>query len=399
MALLPQEDDTSARRRYGARVNEGLWRRFRRIDPPAWDGVLAGIVLVLALIGVWIERGRTGDTLARSLIGVIFAIGASVPLAWRRRAPLAVAAIVGVCVAGYSVAQTGPPMSVPLVIALYTAAANRERDRLTAVLPGVVLVASVGMFGRDGNWVEILASAVLLCGVPIAYGRVVFNRRARIVRDRETAAREAVLAERARVARELHDVVAHHMSVMVVQAGAARSVLPTDAEAAAEALLQIERSGRNGLAEMRRLLDVLKSVDSADGREPQPGLDSLPTLLAQMRATGLRAEAVVEGTPRPLPVGIDLSAYRIVQEALTNTLKHAGQASARVLVRYGDEGIDLEIADDGAGRPARADGGGHGLIGMRERAQLFGGRLETGEREGGGFVVRAHLPVGGTVDG
>ena len=171
-------------------------------------------------------------------------------------------------------------------------------------------------------------------GVPILLGRMTFNRRRRIVRDREVATREAVAAERAAIARELHDVVAHHMSVMVVQAGAARAVSGSDPAATAEALRQIEASGRTGLTEMRRLLEVLKAEDDGDDRAPQPGLARLGELLDAMRASGLPVEAVVEGTPRPLPPGVDLSAYRIVQEALTNALRHAGGASARVVVRY-----------------------------------------------------------------
>jgi signal transduction histidine kinase len=219
-----------------------------------------------------------------------------------------------------------------------------------------------------------------------------FNRRRRVVRDRELAARDAVAAERAAIARELHDVVAHHMSVMVVQAGAARAVGDFDPAAASDALRQIESSGRTGLAEMRRLLGILKAEDDGDGRTPQPGLADLGELLDAMRATGLAVEAVVEGSSRSLPPGVDLSAYRIVQEALTNALRHAGGASARVLVRYEPNALELEIADDGPGPPDGAPTRGHGLIGMRERAQLFGGAFEAGPRPGGGFLVRARLP-------
>src|SRR3712207_4404448 len=217
--------------------------------------------------------------------------------------------------------------------------------------------------------------------LPILIGRMTFNRRRRIVRDREVAAREAVTAERAAIARELHDVVAHHMSVMVVQAGAARTVVGADPEAAADALRQIEASGRTGLAEMRRLLEVLKADGASGERTPQPGLAQLDDLLASMRATGLPVEAVVEGEPRPLPPGVDLSAYRIVQEALTNALRHAGGASARVLLRYEPDALEIEVVDDGRGSVDGSEGG-HGLIGMRERVQLFGGDLTTGSAPG-----------------
>lgn len=230
-------------------------------------------------------------------------------------------------------------------------------------------------------------------GVPILLGRMTFNRRRRIVREREIATREAVAAERAAIARELHDVVAHHMSVMVVQAGAARAMSGSDPAATAEALRQIEASGRTGLAEMRRLLEVLKAEEDGNGRAPQPGLARIDELLDAMRASGLPVEAVVEGSPQPLPPGVDLSAYRIVQEGLTNALRHAGGASARVVVRYESDAVELEIADDGPGPPEDPEAsGGHGLIGMRERIRLFGGELEAGPRPGGGFLLRARLP-------
>src|SRR5262249_5773654 len=168
----------------------------------------------------------------------------------------------------------------------------------------------------------------------------------------------------------------------------------SDPAAADEALRRVEETGRTGLGEMRRLLAVL-AADSDDDRAPQPGLARLDELLDGMRATGLPVESVVEGTPRSLEPGVDVSAYRIVQEALTNSLRHAGDASARVLLRYGTDALELEVADDGRG-PSSDEGptGGRGLIGMRERAQLVGGELEAGARDGGGFVVRARLPIG-----
>jgi signal transduction histidine kinase len=226
-------------------------------------------------------------------------------------------------------------------------------------------------------------------------GRISFNRRRRIERDHVLAAREAVAIERARIARELHDVVAHSMSVMVVQAGAARAVLGADPAQAEAALGRIEETGRTGLADMRRLLGILKADGDDTGLEPQPGLRALDGLLERVRSAGLPVEAMVYGEPRTLPPGVDLTAYRLVQEALTNTLKHAGTASARVVIRYADRSIELEVADDGRGPPPEsAPSGGHGLVGMRERVALFGGTLETGGRPGGGFRVTARIPVG-----
>ncbi|MGH2636767.1 MAG: sensor histidine kinase [Actinomycetota bacterium] len=386
-------------------MDGGTWDRLRRVDHRIWDGLLAFALAASGLAAfVLVPSPHARDV---EPIGALLVLAATVPLAWRRRAPLVVAAIVGAAVASFSFLGYDPTQILPLVIALYTAAAYRERRGLVPVLLPVAVVTSIAMFtvGRPVdrlgfNLVEILAGMTVTAGIPIALGRMTFNRRRRIVRDRDLATREAVAAERARIARELHDVVAHHMSVMVVQAGAARAVGDRDPDAASEALRQIEASGRTGLAEMRRLLEILKAEDGQNGRAPQPGLAHLDELLDGMRATGLPVETIVEGTPRPLPPGVDLSAYRIVQEALTNTLKHAGGASARVLLRYEPDAFELEIADDGQGPPNEDVGaGGHGLIGMRERVQLFGGTLDAGLRPGGGFLVRARLPSDGETPG
>src|SRR5207248_3034774 len=211
-------------------------------------------------------------------------------------------------------------------------------------------------------------------------------------REREVAAREAVVEERARIARELHDVVAHNVSMMVVQAGAERRVVDAANGSTREVLQTIEQIGRSALTEMRRLLGMLRS-DADDPLAPQPGLDDLPTLVGQVREAGLPVELQVDGERRELPVGIELSAYRIVQEALTNALKHAGEAHATVRVRYGADSLELEIVDDGAGARAPVASGGHGLVGMRERVALYGGRLDAGRRPSGGFAVRVLLPI------
>ena len=197
--------------------------------------------------------------------------------------------------------------------------------------------------------------------------------------------------ERARIARELHDVIAHSVTVMTVQAGAARMLLPGDPQRAVEPLLAVEETGHQALAEMRRLLGILREVDGQPVLAPQPGLKDLTRLAVAVREAGLPVEMAVEGTPRPLPAGIELAAYRILQEALTNTLKHAGAARAHVTVRYAPEAVFLEVCDDGRVPPA--DGHGHGLVGMRERATLYGGELDAGPLPGGGYAVRARLPI------
>ena len=377
-------------------VDGAWWDRLRRVDPRIWDGLLALGAVVVGVLAFAVRDRRPDEPPAA--LGFALVVVAASSLAWRRRAPLTVATIVSAAVATASLLGYWPEFVALLWIAVYSAAAYTERDRLIRVLLPVALLTSVAIsvgerWDRGLNWVEILSDLVVTFGVPFLLGRITFNRRRRIVREREVATREAVAAERAAIARELHDVVAHHMSVMVVQAGAARAVGAKDPTATAEALRQIEASGRTGLAEMRRLLEVLKAEEDGDGRAPQPGLARLSELLDAMRTSGLPVEAVVEGTPRPLPPGVDLSAYRIVQEALTNALRHAGGASARVVVRYEPDAVELEIGDDGRGPPEESEAsGGHGLIGMRERVQLFGGELVAGPRPSGGFLVRARLP-------
>ena len=257
---------------------------------------------------------------------------------------------------------------------------------------------------RDGAPVdEVVPAWAVLAGV-YGFGRWVRHRRrevtrlsdraAELERDQEAAARRAVDLERARIAVELHDLVAHSMAVIVLQAQAGRRVIGTDAAAADGALAAIESTGRSAMAELRRLLDVLHLDGETDDLDPRPGLASLPALAERVGRAGMPVTIAVDGCERPLPAGVDLSAYRIVQEALTNALRHAGRAAASVGVTYGADTIELRISDDGAGTPDGLGGGGHGLAGMRERVRLFGGTLEAGPSPTGGFRVRAVLPTG-----
>jgi signal transduction histidine kinase len=211
-------------------------------------------------------------------------------------------------------------------------------------------------------------------------------------REKEASARIAVAEERARIARELHDIVAHAVSVMVLQVGAVRHKLPETLEENREALNRVEQAGRTALAEMRRLLGAMRR--NGDGVElaPQPGLDGLDTLIDDVGRAGLPVRLHVDGDSFPLPRAIDLSAYRIVQEALTNALKHARASNVDVTVRYRPDELELEVVDDGAG-PAKSDGLGHGLVGMRERVKIYGGEMSAGTAPTGGFVLRARLPI------
>ncbi len=261
----------------------------------------------------------------------------------------------------------------------------------------VAALAVVGTIGdaNEGTLLDYLGNAIFFLaifgGLWLA-GRAIRRRRQRereLIVERDEGARAAVAEERARIARELHDVVAHAISVIVLQARGARHADGAERDAALDA---IESTGAKALAEMRRLLQILRDDGEGADLAPQPSVLALGQLVSQVRDAGLPVDLHVEGQPRELPPGVDVSAYRIVQEALTNTLRHAGPARAEVRVRYATDGLELEISDTGQGSAA-ANGGGHGLTGMRERVAVFGGKLESGPREGGGFSVRARLPL------
>jgi signal transduction histidine kinase len=217
----------------------------------------------------------------------------------------------------------------------------------------------------------------------------------RLEADRAAAARRAVAEERQRIARELHDVVAHSVSVMTVQAGAVRRLLNPEQERERIALQSIEATGREALAEMRRLVGLLREQGATPEFAPQPSMRAVDVLVGTVREAGLPVELSVEGDPKVLAPGVDLAAYRVIQEALTNALKYAGPAHAWVSVRWRADALEVEIANDGSSEPG-GEGGGHGLVGLRERVSLVGGSIESGPREGGGFVVRARLPIGGS---
>jgi signal transduction histidine kinase len=366
------------------------WDRLRRVNPLIWDSLLA--LLVLGIIAGTVASQRGG---VHGPPAWVLAVACSAPLVVRRRAPIPVLAVVGAVVVVFALLGNGAAGDTALALAAYTVAAHEPWRRVAVyALPIAIVAELVSQIAAQthGNWLEVLVGATFGVGLPVLIGRIVFNRRRRIVLDRELAAREAVATERTRIARELHDVVAHSMSVMIVQAGAARTVVGRDPEAAQEAIAHVEETGRAGLAEMRRLIGVLTEGDGAVSTAPMPGLADLDRLLDTVRAAGLSVEVMRTGTPRALPAGADLAAYRVIQESLTNVLKHAGPANARVSLDFASDRLTIEVADDGRGRPAEP-GVGHGLIGMRERVGVFGGTLTTGDRPGGGFVVRAEIPV------
>jgi signal transduction histidine kinase len=290
-----------------------------------------------------------------------------------------------------------------VVVAVYNAAVYAEqRHRIAAAAAIVAFGLALAISDGEAIGPAGLVFFGLFLGAPWVAGRAIRLRRAReaqleerttlLEREREEKARAAVAEERQRIARELHDVVAHAISVIVIQARGGRRLLAADPGQARAAFDTIERSGAEALAEMRRLLELLRASEDTVAFAPQPGVAQIEGLAEQMRDSGLPVEVTVVGSARPLPPGLDLSAYRIVQEALTNTLKHAGPAHARVLVRYADDCLELEVVDDGAPQ-ANGGGTGHGLVGMRERVAVYGGELHAGRRPEGGFALRARLPV------
>ena len=330
------------------------------------------------------------------------------PLIWRIRFPLQVMGMsLGILINGQLVAHRDDyPVSFGCValVAAYSAAAHlRGRGADAADFLVVAAIVGSAAVAASKNWngstatnvvVALISLTILFRGAWFA-GRWMQGRRDRARAEmvaREQLARAALREERERIARELHDVLAHAISVIVLQARGARHSLlerPDDARGAIDA---IERTASLALTEMRGLLGVLRADEQAGTLAPQPSLAQVGALVAEVRDAGLPVELCVEGEPHELPVGIELCAYRIVQEALTNTLKHAGPATARVVVRYGDDALELEVADTGGGV---GYGGvtGQGLTGMRERAAIFGGRLQAGPRRQGGYLVTARLPL------
>jgi signal transduction histidine kinase len=299
------------------------------------------------------------------------------------------------------------PIAIGGVVGMYSVAAwgGRRAALLAGAVAAVVVVVVMALPRTDADVVDAAFVSLSLAGawvlgdrarVQRALAAELRARALRLERDRAEDARQAVASERARIARELHDVVAHHVSMMVVQAEA--GPVATEPARAAGAFEAIAATGRQALVEMRRLLGVLRSDgDQVPSLAPQPGLAEVPSLVEQVGRAGLRVELVVEGAQVPLPAGVDLSAYRIVQEALTNAVKHGGPGRARVLVRYGEDDLRLRVVDEGrAGGPATAGGrAGVGLVGMRERVHLFGGELHAGPGPDGGFTVDARLPIRG----
>jgi signal transduction histidine kinase len=378
---------------------------------PSWlrgfSGDLA-FALLLCAIG-FVEVLDSPDLKASTGWNLVAVATMTIPLAWRRRWPLVVTAfcmamgtVQGLFFA--SVDQVATIMMVLIVLA-YTCGAHLTRVAAYLSLPLLFLgISGVNLGAETASTSDYVFPSVVALIAWLA-GRAIRARTLlteelheaaiRAEEAHESEAQRAMAEERRRIAREMHDVVAHSVSVMVVQAGGARRILDRDPDRAARAAAQIEYTGRAALVEMRRLLGLLHAGEGDSGvLAPQPSLAELDALVERSRAAGLPVEVRVIGDRRSLPAGIDLAAYRIVQEALTNTLKHAGESPTEVNLRWGEDDLEIEILDGGrVGPPRNGAGGGHGIVGMGERVRLYGGELETGRRPGGGFRVRARLPL------
>ncbi|MBN0048088.1 sensor histidine kinase [Streptomyces actuosus] len=385
---------------------------------PTWvDGFWAVVLLGISLVAETANPETTGTGSPVVVLPVVVLLCATVAL--RRRWPermLLLAIALGVVQVALDVETRVTDFA--LLVIVYTVAATGARWASRLALATGLGAATLAQLRWPNEHTGVLGdlAIVVFQTVPFALawvlGDSIRTRRAyyaqleeratRLEKEREAQAKVAVAAERARIARELHDVVAHNVSVMVVQADGAAYVLDAAPDQAKKALETISSTGRQALAEMRRLLGVLRTGEHQEAGEyvPQPGVEQIEDLVEQCRGSGLPVDFKVEGTARPLPSGVELTAYRIVQEALTNTRKHGGaNAGASVRLVYFDDGLGLLVEDDGKGAPHELyeeggfDGQGHGLIGMRERVGMVGGTLDAGPRPGGGFRISALLPL------
>jgi len=402
--------------KFFARVREIMDRH-----PTITDGAIALVLTALALLNLRInwELREPEQHLAVAVVLVVLCVA---PLTWRRRFPIVVLLLMSILtiIKGILEIPEGFSGNAVLLALLSTAAYGGRWRNWSCGVSFVALMGymtyhtiSVDLSSFEGNQILLrlfsLFWSYFIFGAAWWFGDVIRTRRERQVelaertaqleQQREENARRAVLGERVRIARELHDVVAHHVSVMGIQAGAARRVLERQPEKAHEALSLIETSSRQAVDELHRLLGLLRQKSQVDGLMPQPSLRQLNALVNEIREAGLPVEIKIEGEQRQLPPSIDLSAYRIIQEALTNTLKHAGPAEASVTICYTDGAIELEILDNGRSpTPTSArSSNGKGIIGMRERVNLHNGEFDAGEIPGKGFCVRVKLPLTGRI--
>jgi signal transduction histidine kinase len=367
--------------------------------PRAADTVLALAVFLLAAL---VSPEGPQDELAFralgdvSIIGLLVILVASGALCWRRSRPLVVFGVTLGAALLSLVFDDADMVGIAMLFALYSVGRYVTDDRWSRIALGGALVFVTISALSDAAVVAAIGFGLVLTSFVWYIGRrlrIRGERAAQLEREQAAEARRAVAEERTRIARELHDVVAHRVSLMTVQAGAAKTVAADDPESASQAMHEVEKAGRQALDELRHLLGVLRPEADVETLGPQPGLADVPRLVEQFRAAGLDVSLATEDARIDLPARVDLSAYRIVQEALTNVLKHAGPgARTEVRLDADDHQLAIEVADNGRGGTI-LPGSGHGIVGMRERALLLGGSLHVGPRPGGGFQVVASLPI------
>jgi signal transduction histidine kinase len=380
---------------------------FLRLSRRYWFDALIVVGLGLGVFGAVVSQAESNGPTGPLWFDVLAVVAIVAPLLFRRRFPFGAPITVGVAVglSAFVDERLVPKDFIPFLAgcaAVFFVGLLRHRlQAITGIVLAIGVEALVAYRDPLKNLSAFIATCIvfgLIWTVAFALGRKfeeadeAKKRAAQAEREREERARTAVTEERARIARELHDVVGHSVSVMTVQASAVRRLLRPEQKREREALLIVERTGREALAEMRRMVGVLRRPEEGPALAPQPSLGHVERLVEQAREAGLSVELRVEGDPQPLPAGVDLTAYRLVQEGLTNALKHARAERAQVVVCYGDGDLEVMVSDDGRGAGSR-DGGGHGLIGMRERVAVYGGELEAGPRAEGGYRLRAKLPV------
>jgi signal transduction histidine kinase len=363
-------------------------------------------VAVAVLVGV-VQLGLTTlaarhrtDRLSLDLLSYLLLAVGPVALLWRRRSPVGVLAVVmGACVLYFALGYPYGPAWLALIVALWTAVTGGARRAawVTTFVGLAVYFTLAAVVGRVEpiNPATVAAHTSSLLLVLAVAELVMAGRQRRLAADRTRAEEDRRRAgeERMRIARELHDVLAHNISLINVQAGVALHLMDEQPGQSRSALVAIKQASNDALGELRSVLDVLRQGDEAPPRSPASGLAHLDSLVSGAGATGLEVRTRVEGTPRPLSAGTDLAAYRIIQEALTNVTRHAGPATASVLVRYTQDGLTVQVDDDGRGPSSPNGTGGNGILGMRERVAALGGDLDAGPRPGGGFRVLAHLPL------
>jgi signal transduction histidine kinase len=384
--------------------------RIRYVTREYWFELLIAFLAIAGMLELVVGRDSPGAPPTTLWIAIPAVAVLVLPLFARRRFPFAAPAaywLLGMAISfvdGLLIAFIGSLGVVGLASAFLLGNLRSPRKAgvgLIIVLAGIVIVVyNIPGPQTVGDFVFIPLRFVVACVAGYALreraerAEAAEERAIRAEREREAAARIAVAEERARIARELHDIVAHAMSVMVLQVGAVRHKLPDALAEDRDALRRVERAGRTALAEMRRLLAAIRPEGDEAELVPQPGLDGLHALIEEVGRAGLPVHLHVNGEPFPLPRGIDLSAYRIVQEGLTNALKHARASDADVTVRYRPDEVEIEVRDNGMGT-ATSDGLGHGLVGVRERVKIYGGEMTAGTASEGGFVLSTRLPVSG----